>query len=38
VIGRRDHAIITRLLPLGLRRREAAVLSLDDIDWRAGEL
>lgn len=37
-IGRRDFAIITLLARLGLRRGEVAALSLDDIDWRAGEL
>jgi integrase/recombinase XerD len=37
-LGRRDHAIIILLLRLGLRRGEVAGLTLDDIDWRAGEL
>jgi site-specific recombinase XerD len=37
-LGRRDYAIITTLLRLGLRRSEVAGLTLDDIDWRAGEL
>jgi integrase/recombinase XerD len=37
-LGRRDHAIIILLLRLGLRRSEVAGLTLDDIDWRAGEL
>jgi integrase len=37
-IGRRDYALILTLLRLGLRRGEVAGLSLDDIDWRAGEL
>jgi hypothetical protein len=37
-IGRRDYAIIVLLLRLGLRRSEVAGLTLDDIDWRAGEL
>lgn len=37
-IGRRDHAMIITLLRLGLRRGEFAGLTLDDIDWRAGEL
>lgn len=36
--GRRDLAILTLLARLGLRRGEVAALSLDDIDWRAGEL
>ena len=37
-LGRRDHALILLLLRLGLRRGEVARLTLDDIDWRAGEL
>src|SRR5258707_3667532 len=37
-LGRRDYAIITMLLRLGLRASEVAGLRLDDIDWRAGEL
>jgi site-specific recombinase XerD len=36
--GRRDYAILLLLARLGLRAGEAARLSLDDIDWRAGEL
>ncbi len=36
--GRRDYAVIVTLLRLGLRAKEVASLSLDDIDWRAGEL
>ena len=36
--GRRDYAMLTLLLRLGLRRSEVAGLRLDDIDWRAGEL
>lgn len=36
-IGRRDYALIILLLRLGLRRGEIARLTLDDIDWRAGE-
>ena len=38
VLGRRDYALIMLLLRLGLRRGEVARLTLDDIDWRAGEL
>jgi site-specific recombinase XerD len=38
LIGRRDYAVIIMLLRLGLRRGELARLTLDDIDWRAGEL
>jgi integrase/recombinase XerD len=37
-IGRRDHAILTVLVRLGLRAGEVAALTLQDIDWRAGEL
>ena len=37
-LGRRDYALIVLLLRLGLRRGEIARLTLDDIDWRAGEL
>ena len=36
--GRRDFAILTVLARLGLRAREVAVLSVDDVDWRGGEL
>jgi len=37
-IGRRDYAILTLLARLGLRAGEVAALTLEDIDWRAGEL
>jgi len=36
-IGRRDRAILSLLARLGLRSCEVAALSLDDINWRAGE-
>jgi integrase/recombinase XerD len=36
--GRRDYAILTVLVRLGLRRGEVAGLGLDDIDWQAGEI
>jgi integrase/recombinase XerD len=36
--GRRDYAIVLLLSRLGLRRCEVAALSLDDVDWRAGEI
>jgi site-specific recombinase XerD len=36
--GRRDFAILTTLVRLGLRAGEFAGLRLDDINWRAGEL
>jgi integrase/recombinase XerD len=38
VIGFRDLAILTVLARLGLRAAEVAGLSLEDVDWRAGEL
>jgi integrase len=37
-MGRRDYAILMMLAKLGLRANEVATLTLDDIDWRAGEL
>src|SRR5436190_13680040 len=36
--GRRDFAILTTLVRLGLRAGEVAALELDDIVWRAGEM
>jgi integrase/recombinase XerD len=36
--GRRDLAMLILLARLGLRAGEVAALSLDDIDWRAGEI
>jgi integrase/recombinase XerD len=36
--GRRDYAVLLVLLRLGLRSSEVAMLRLDDLDWRAGEL
>jgi site-specific recombinase XerD len=36
--GRRDFAILTLLVRLGLRRGEVAALRLADFDWRAGEI
>lgn len=36
--GRRDYAILLLLVRLGLRAGEVADLSLDDVDWRAGEI
>jgi integrase/recombinase XerD len=38
VVGMRDLAILVLLARLGLRAGEVAELSLEDIDWRAGEL
>jgi integrase/recombinase XerD len=37
-VGRRDYAVLSLLARLGLRCGEVAALTLDDIDWRAGEL
>jgi integrase/recombinase XerD len=36
--GRRDFAILTMLSRLGMRAGEVAALTLEDVDWRAGEL
>jgi len=36
--GRRDLAVLTVLVRLGLRAGEVAALRLGDVDWRAGEL
>jgi site-specific recombinase XerD len=38
VLGRRDYAILMMLAKLGLRADEVATLTLDDIDWRVGEM
>jgi integrase/recombinase XerD len=37
-VGRRDLAILLMLVRLGMRRGEVAVLTLEDVDWRAGEV
>ncbi len=37
-VGRRDYAILLLLFRLGLRAGEVAAITLDDIDWRSGEL
>ncbi len=37
-MGRRDLAMLTLLARLGLRAGEVAGLTLDDIDWRSGEI
>ena len=37
-IGRRDYALLLLLARLGLRAGEVVALTLDDMDWRAGEL
>lgn len=37
-VGRRDFAILTVLVRLGLRAAEVAAMELADIDWRVGEI
>lgn len=37
-VGRRDYAILLLLARLGLRAGEVVALTLDDVDWEAGEL
>jgi integrase/recombinase XerD len=37
-VGRRDFAILTMLVRLGLRAGEIVALELDDVDWRQGEI
>jgi site-specific recombinase XerD len=37
-LGRRDYAVLLMLARLGLRAGEVVTLTLDDIDWRAGEM
>jgi integrase/recombinase XerD len=37
-VGRRDYAILTVLVRLGLRTSEVAGMQLEDIDWRGGEI
>jgi integrase/recombinase XerD len=38
VVGRRDFAVLTMLVRLGLRSGEIAALELNDVDWRGGEI
>jgi site-specific recombinase XerD len=38
MVGKRDYAVLCLLARLGLRAGEVAAMTLDDIDWRAGEL
>src|SRR6516165_4590876 len=37
-IGRRNYAILMMLAKLGLRAHEIVALTLDDIDWRSGDM
>lgn len=37
-MGRRDYAILLLLVTYGLRAREVAALTLDDIDWERGRI
>lgn len=37
-VGRRDHAVLVTLVRLGLRAKELADLTLEDVDWRAAEI
>jgi integrase/recombinase XerD len=38
IVGRRDYAMLMLLVVYGLRAREVAALTLDDVDWRASVL
>ena len=38
VVGTRDYAILLLLVTYGLRGREVAALTLDDLDWEHGRL
>lgn len=38
IVGRRDFAMLQLLAVYGLRAREVAALTLDDLDWKAGVL
>jgi site-specific recombinase XerD len=38
IVGKRDYAILLLLVTYGLRGREVAALTLDDIDWERGRL
>jgi site-specific recombinase XerD len=37
-VGKRDYAVLLLLVTYGLRAREVAVLTLDDIDWKRDRL
>jgi len=36
-VGKRDYAALMMLARLGLRAKEVATLTLDDVDWRTGQ-
>lgn len=38
VVGRRNYAVLMLLVRLGLRANEVRLLTLEDIDWRNGQL
>jgi len=38
VVGRRDYAMLLLLITYGLRAREVAALTVDDVDWRHDRL
>jgi site-specific recombinase XerD len=38
MVGRRDYAMLMLLVVYGLRAREVAALTLDDVDWRSSVL
>jgi integrase/recombinase XerD len=38
IVGRRDYAMLLLLVVYGLRAREVAALTVDDLDWRAALL
>jgi integrase len=38
VVGRRDYAMLLLLVTYGLRAREVAALTVDDVDWRHDRL
>jgi site-specific recombinase XerD len=38
IVGRRDYAMLMLLVVYGLRAREVAAMTLDDVDWRANVL
>jgi integrase/recombinase XerD len=38
LVGRRDYAVLQLMARLGLRAGEVSALSLDDMDWKLGEI